>query len=92
MNAQTTLNQIGPMTLMALAARDFLKDGANRLIFRVGPKSKLAKVVISLDASDTYTVRYVELSKKTYATTRDEEQSFVYADQLSATLRALTGC
>ena len=88
MDANVTLQQIGTGNLMAVGARDFVKDGA-QLIFRVGNGRKLAKVVVTLDPSDTYSVRYLEMNRKTYAFTVDESVAGVYAEDLGAVVRRM---
>lgn len=88
MNANVTLQQIGTGNLMACGARDFVQDGA-QLIFRVGTGRKLAKVVVTLDPCDTYTVRYLEMNRKTFAFTVDESVEGVYCDNLGETVRRM---
>lgn len=73
MDADTLLKQIGMGVLMTCGARDFVIDG-KQLLFRVGPKNKLAKVIVTLTPRDEYTVRYVEMSRKTYEVLVDETE------------------
>lgn len=89
MNAEITLKQIGTLNLMAIGARAFVKDGKNALIMRVGSGSKLAKVVITLDADDTYSVRYVVMSSRALKITHDETLSGVYCDSLGQVVRSM---
>jgi len=88
MDAKLLLAQIGTGVLMSCGARDFVRD-VNQLMFRVGPKSKLAKVIITLNGRDTYDVRYVELSRKTYEPVVDEVEEDIYNDSLPAVVRRM---
>lgn len=88
MDAKMTVQQIGTGNLMACGARDFAADDTT-LTFRVGPSGKLSKIIIVLEACDTYTVRYFSMNKKTYEVTKEEAVSGIYADQLGATVRQM---
>ena len=88
MDANITLQQIGTGNLMACGARDFVKSN-DELMFRVGSGRKLAKIVITLDPSDTYTVRYVEVSRKDFRITKEEVVSDVFCDMLGEVVRKL---
>lgn len=88
MDANVTMQQIGTGNLMACGARDFVRDG-RQLIFRVGSGRKLAKVVVTLEADDTYSVRYLEMNRRTFAFTVDEKVEGVYADSLGRVVREL---
>jgi hypothetical protein len=90
MDTDTTMRQIGAGNLMAVGARDFTVDRTTQtLAFRVGSKrGVVAKLVVTLDASDTYTVRYWAMGRG-LRTTADESVSGVYADQLGAVVRKM---
>lgn len=88
MDHRILLQQIGAGNLMACGARDFVLDGAS-LIFRVGSSRKLRKLVVTLTPADDYTVRFVELSRKTYEVTADETVDGVYCDNIGDVVRRL---
>lgn len=89
MDHDTTRRQIGVMNLMACGARDFV-TGPDSLAFRAGSKRGIvAKVIVTLDPDDTYTVRYVAMKARTYEIVTDESVSMVYADSLGATVRQM---
>lgn len=87
MDANTLLTQIGAGNLMACGARDIVVDG-QQLMFRVGPSRKLAKVIITLTPADEYTVRYVEMNRKTYEVTVDETRD-AFCDNVGAVVREM---
>ena len=91
MDAGLLKAQIGIGNLWACGARDFVKDGST-LMFRVGSNRKLAKIVIKLEADDSYSVRYVELSKrmKTFGKKLvDEKVEGIYCDNIGAVVRKM---
>jgi len=90
MDSNVTLRQIGPENLLAVGARDFIADG-QQLIFRVGNGRRLAKMVVTLDGSDTYTVRYVEMDRKTYRFVKNEQREGVFCEDIGATVRDMGG-
>lgn len=83
----TLKNQIGIGNLVACGARDFMLDLENNAVmFRVGSKCGVtAKIIVALDASDTYTVRYIEFRK--YELVKDELVEGVYADTIGEVVR-----
>lgn len=88
MNANELMQQIGSGNLMAVGARDFVKDESS-LMFRVGSPSKLSKVIITLEADDTYSVRVCVMNKKTYEVVLDETVDQVYAERVGAVVREM---
>lgn len=76
MNAQVTIAQIGQQTLMSVGAREFVA-GPNDLRFRVGRGDR--KVIVTLDANDTYIVQtfMVRSGRTVY------QVDGIYADQLA---------
>jgi hypothetical protein len=88
MNPQTLMNQIGSGNLMGCGARDFV-TGENELSFRVGSSRKLSKIIISLDYSDTYVVRYVEMKNKTYEVVKDEVRTDVHVEEIGRVVREM---
>lgn len=87
--AETIKNQLGPMSLCMLGAKNLvaMKDG---LRFRVGRNGKSVNLLeITLDPSDTYTVRaYWATTKKV---TLREESNDVYVESLHEVIETLTG-
>lgn len=89
MHHATTQQQIGIGNLMACGAREFV-GGPTSLVFRVGSKRSLVeKVIVTLDPSDTYSVRYVAMRPRTFEVLTDETRADVYADQLGAVVRKM---
>jgi hypothetical protein len=75
--ARVIRQQIGFWPLAEVGARGFMYD-ANSLYFDAKPLSRIVRIVVTLEPSDTYTVRVV--NKKTHADIKTYEN--VYADQL----------
>lgn len=89
MDHNTTLRQIGALNLAACGARDFAGD-SDSLMFRVGSKPKiLEKIIVKLNPSDTYSVRYVAMRKGSYEVFAEEKIEMVYADQLGGIVRKM---
>jgi hypothetical protein len=88
MDARVTMQQIGTGNLMACGARDFSFDGS-KLMFRVGSGRTLAKVIVTLEPDDTYSVRYCEMALRTYEVRKNEQVEGVYADNLGVVVRRL---
>lgn len=76
--ALTIRKQVGIWAFAEVGARGFLYD-ENSLYFDCKPKSRIVRVKITLNPSDTYTVRV--LNKRTGDTLYEIED--VYADTLS---------
>lgn len=78
-DARTILRQIGPMTLMACGARNYvdLGDGVHFNVLT----GRSHKIVVKLAANDTYTVERVRL--RNYTVESVEHATDVYCDQLS---------
>lgn len=72
---------------MAVGAREIMRDGKDAIIMRVGHGRKHAKIVIKLDPSDTYSVRYVEI--KGGQIVKDETVEMVYCDNLGDVVRGM---
>ena len=78
MDAQTTLQQIGNVTLGAVGARKFVFDRAkDTLVFVISRGHRY--VTIALNGDDTYTLtaRMIRSQKVTY------QAEHIYCDQLS---------
>lgn len=88
--ATTTWRQIPLQTKWACGAREPISYAtecgeAHGLKFRV-TSFPLRFVEVELDASDTYTVRYLRLKRNDYSRILLEEYSGVYCDQLGEIL------
>ena len=79
--ADVIWSQISLNTKMACGARSPLGDG-NELSFVV-LNGNSHRITVTLDPSDTYTVRRIKVSRKTMGFTVVEEASDVYCDNLS---------
>lgn len=82
--AQTIKDQIGFWAIAEVGARTFLFD-ADSLYFDAKPKRNIVRVVVTLDPSDTYTVKV--LNKRTGAELYKAEM--IYNDQLAEIIRNL---
>jgi hypothetical protein len=90
-DAQTALAQIGPMRLMAMGARQFVSDAENaRVYFRVLGGSSLQKIEVTLDADDTYSVRFLKINRRTGDAAVLREASGIYCDVLGETCYRFT--
>lgn len=77
-------SQIGFWALAEVGARGFMFDESS-LYFDAKPRTRIVRVVVTLDPSDTYTVRV--LAKKTGAEVYRSEG--IYADALAGVIRTL---
>lgn len=77
---QTIWQQITLGTKMACGARDAVTI-ENGVMFTV-LRSRATKIQVTLDPSDTYTVKFIKITKKFNAVTI-EEKSDVYVDMLN---------
>jgi hypothetical protein len=92
--AATIRRQIGPDTLAAMGARDFVYDAGRTggsegpsLAFTVG-RAPLKKIVVTLTSSDLYDVRFVAYTRG-YDIREDKTVSGLQAEQLSDTVYRL---
>lgn len=90
--AQTIADQIGRPTLAMLGAHR-LCGGPTSLSFRIGRNSKGIKaVIVTLDPSDTYTVRFVgQRDWPSCEVFTVSEVSWIYCDQLSEVITDTAG-
>jgi hypothetical protein len=86
MDINVLKNQIGIGNLMAVGAREFVRD-ENSLMFRVS--RGMQKLIVTLEPDDTYSVRYVKMKARTYEVVADETVAGVYADNIGAVVRRL---
>lgn len=86
---QQVAQQIGPLNLAAVGARDFVRD-TDCLMMRVGSKrGRVEKLIVTLDPSDTYSVRYVAMRTRDFEMLVDESESGVYAERLGEVVRRM---
>lgn len=86
---ESALRQIGTGNLLAIGARDMTQTDTS-LTMRVGSKrTRIETLVITLDPSDTYSVRRVVVSRRTYSVVEDVTESGVTVESLGATVRRL---
>lgn len=87
MDPNVTKQQIGIGNLMACGAREFSFDSSS-LMFRVGSRRGVtAKMIVTLDPTDTYSVTYVEIRK--FKVTKKETISDIYCDHLGEVVRSM---
>jgi hypothetical protein len=89
--AETIRTQITVGVLMSCGAREFMQlnpegESFGGLAFRVGPAGKVCKILVTLAASDTYTVHYFAMTRGGKVTANEFVRG-VYAEQLPATIR-----
>lgn len=82
--ALTIKKQVGFWAFAEVGARGFMYD-ENSLYFDAKPKSRIVRVVVTLDPSDTYSVRMV--NKKTGANIWSQDG--IYNDSLPTVIREL---
>ena len=92
---QTIADQIGGRAFVMLGAKDLITT-ENGLQFAIGKNGRgINRVVVELDADDTYTVKFwnVSISRKTYDVKIKaiSECSSVYADSLHRVIENATG-
>lgn len=89
--AQIILQQLGGRKFLAMTGATSLAAGPNKLTMRLrsGCKSKITSLVITLDASDTYTMTFGKMVKYDYVVVK--EVSGVYCDMLQEVFTDTTG-
>lgn len=99
MTAQTTIQQLGGGEIFAMAfdrRHVVVNQAAQSVTLKVvhalvrGTAHKATHVVITLDPSDTYSVKLVRVSRS-YEITDCAELSDVCGDQLKSTMESMTG-
>lgn len=89
--AATILRQLGNRCLVMIGAKAIL-DCGDAVQFKVGRNAKgVTHVRITLDPSDTYTVKFDRVTRRGMNVTPKGEVSFVYADQLRTAIETHTG-
>ena len=100
--AETILQQLGGNRFVAMTgAKNFVADGNTLRMSLPRNASKANRLYITLDASDTYTMRFfhyspARLNRKTYTWSDDKVKEIktlhdVYCDQLQEVFIAVTG-
>lgn len=88
--AQTILQQLGGNRFIAMTGAKHLCTSGRDLSFRIGRNAgRVSHVRITLDASDTYTVKFLAVRK--LAVREIESASLVYADMLRPMFERVTG-
>ena len=91
--ANTILEQLGGRRFIAMTGAKNLTSDKNSLMFKI-PKAKsgITHVKITLDPSDTYTVRFIKQARApSFAVTTVKEYNDIYADQLQDLFMRTTG-
>ena len=96
--ANTILEQLGGSRFIAMTGARSFTGGADCLTFKLPrgfAKNRAFGCSIRLDASDTYTVKFLgsrgSVARGTFEVYTVSERSFVYADQLQAVFTSETG-
>lgn len=87
--AQTILDQLGPMAMRMMGARQLVGD-TRSLMFVIQGCKQFNKIRITLNGMDTYDVEFLRIAK-TGKAIRHETQWGVYHDQLHGIIRWKTG-
>lgn len=85
--------QLGNATLCLLGAKDLLlvDEKCGGLRFRIGKNpARVTHIVILLNASDTYEVRFIRYNKRTFTATRVETLEDCYVDMLHDVIETTT--
>lgn len=86
--ANEIARQIGNKAFAMMGTKNKLGDD-NSLLFDIRGCSKFNKIRVTLDAMDTYTVRFIKVGRG--GIVRDESLEMVYADNLKAIIESKTG-
>lgn len=88
--AATILRQLGGNRFVAMTGAKQLVNTGTGLWFTVGKNAKKVKrVLIDLEANDTYTIRFGKISKHEFVEL--SSATGIYADSLCAVFEAHTG-
>ena len=90
--AKEILSQLGGNRFVAMTGAKNFGDTGNGLAFQIPAsltKKRINAVKIILDASDTYTVRFLRITSKELKTI--SEYSMIYCDQLGDLFETETG-
>lgn len=90
--AKTILQQLGGGKFIVMTGAKNFIFGENSLIFRLPSnfaRDGINAIKITLDASDTYTMRYMKIRGANLK--EMGEESFLYCDQLQTAFKARTG-
>jgi hypothetical protein len=91
--ANTILSQLGGNRFLAMTGARDLMGSENSLTMRLprGAKSGITHIRVTLDPSDTYTVKAMKFNKRALQMTDIATQDDVYADNLRDIFEAMTG-
>jgi hypothetical protein len=92
--AQTILAQIGGNNFLAMTGAKNLTHTDNSLTFHFpknSPKNKIKIVKITLDADDTYTIKFYQYSARTFDCNCILETNGLYAADLKGKIERETG-
>ena len=91
--AETIIAQLGGTGKLRamVGASGFMWEDNGALQFKFRGCSKFTHCKVTLDASDTYTVRFSKFNAKTYRETIVDETSGVYAEDLKRLFESKTG-
>lgn len=82
----TIWRQIGINTKMSIGAREPFTDEENRtLMFRVGPARPYQNIMITLNAMDTYDIKFYVITPN-LDIIREEDVKDIYVENLNETL------
>lgn len=88
--AETILAQLGGNRFISMTGAKNFVGAHNRLSFHL-PNRKINRVMVTLDASDTYTVEFGKWNPAKLQTKTLTTVSGLHADQLQSNFTAVTG-
>jgi hypothetical protein len=92
--AEAILDQLGGRSFLAMTGARDLVGGERRLTFRLPrgfAQNRIDRVEISLDASDTYTVRFTHWNARALCGRIIRAEAGIYDDMLAPLFREATG-
>ena len=87
--AKEILNQLGGNRFVAMTGAKNFGDTGNGLAFRIPSTKRINAVKVVLDASDTYTVKFLRITQSELKTI--SEHSMIYCNQLVDLFERETG-
>lgn len=88
--ANTIRQQIGSKALYMLGAKDFV-GGQNFLQFTIRGSRKVNRLVVTLDALDTYTVKALKITQHGLKINEVSQEKGIFCDILHASIERQTG-
>ncbi len=91
--ANTILSQLGGNRFLAMTGARDLTGSQDSLTMRLprGAKSGITHLCVTLDASDTYTIKAMKFSKRALQMVDIASHENVYADSLRDVFEGMTG-